>query len=180
MITLVTGGARSGKSRHALELAGSPRPKAFIATAQAIDVEMQQRIDAHRRERDASFLTVEAPHDLAHAIADLPGDIQGAVVDCLTVWLGNLVHLASTAGTDDKALSQLTTFPEIADLLDLLDQPPAVDLILVTNEVGMGIVPASPMGRAFRDLAGALNQAVAARADRVILMVSGLPMPVRG
>ena len=178
MITLLTGGARSGKSRHALELAAAYRRKAFVATAQAIDDEMRQRIDVHRRERDASFITVEEPLDLAPAIGDLPAEVDVAVIDCLTVWLGNLLHAAGD-GAGEQDPSRLASWPQIQDFLELLDQPPVVDLLVVTNEVGMGVVPASPLGRAFRDLAGSLNQAVAARADRVLLMVSGLPLSVR-
>ncbi len=175
MIALVTGGARSGKSRHALELASAYRRKAFVATAQPIDDEMRQRIDVHRQERDASFVTVEEPLDVASAIAELPASIEVAVIDCLTVWLGNLLHVAETGGDAGQDLSRLGSFAQIQGFLELLDQRPAVDLIVVTNEVGMGIVPASPLGRVFRDLAGSLNQAVATRADQVVLMVSGIP-----
>ena len=105
------------------------------------------------------------------------GEIE--VIDCLTVWLGNLLHAAGVDGEGQQAAAQLAAFPQIQDFLELLDQPPAVDLVAVTNEVGMGIVPASSLGRAFRDLAGSLNQAVAARADRVVLMVSGIPFTSR-
>ncbi len=171
MITLVTGGARSGKSRHALELASTYGRKAFIATCEPFDEEMRRRVAAHREERDASYQTFEEPRDLASALARLPAEVEVAVIDCLTVWLGNLTHHAEP-GAD---LSQLSTFPEIAAFLARLDDPPACDLIVVTNEVGMGLVPTTAMGRAYRDLAGTVNQRVAARAERVILMVSGIP-----
>ena len=170
MITLVTGGARSGKSRRALELAAPYGRKAFIATCEPIDEEMRRRIAAHREERDASYETFEEPRDLAAALARLPTGVEVAVIDCLTVWLGNLSHHAAM-GAD---LSQLSTFPEIAAFLERLDDPPTCDLIVVTNEVGMGLVPATALGRAYRDLAGSVNQRVAARAQRVILMVSGV------
>ncbi len=170
MITLITGGARSGKSGRALELAAPYARKAFVATAEPIDEEMRQRIARHRRERDAAFYTIEAPRDLAAACAGWPADVDVAVIDCLTVWLGNLMHAAA----DDVDLSQPSSFPEVVAFLDWLDHPPSCDLILVTNEVGMGLVPTTPLGRAFRDLAGAVNQRVAARAHRVVLMVSGV------
>lgn len=169
MITLITGGARSGKSRRALELAAPFSSKAFIATAEPIDAEMRQRIATHREERDAAFHTVEAPRDLASALNRLPSGVEVAVIDCLTVWLGNLM-VAAPEGADP---SQPSTFPEVAAFLERLDDPPC-DLIVVTNEVGMGLVPTTSMGRAFRDLAGDVNQRVAGSARRVILMVSGV------
>ena len=171
MITLVTGGSRSGKSRRALELAAPYARKALIATAEPVDEEMRRRIAAHREERDASFETIEEPRDLASALERLPAGIEVAVIDCLTVWLGNLMHQAAA----DSDLASPETFPEIAAFLARLDDPPPCDLIVVTNEVGMGLVPTSAMGRAYRDLAGGVNQQVAARARRVILMVSGVP-----
>lgn len=167
--TLITGGGRSGKSRHALELAGCYKRKAFVATAEPLDEEMRRRIAAHRKMRGASFLTVEEPVDLAGAIASLPDDVEVAVVDCLTVWLGNLTH---RHGTNSSGFGEVDAF------LDVLKGPPC-DLIIVTNEVGMGIIPHNPMARQFRDMAGALNQEVARLAERVILMVSGIPLTVK-
>ena len=171
MITLITGGARSGKSRHALELAAAFRRRAFIATAQPLDDEMRRRIAAHRRQRDASFHTIEEPLDLAAAVGGVPARIEIAVVDCLTLWLSNLIHHAA----DGADLASPSTFPQIGAFLQLLDDGAPCELMVVSNEVGMGIVPADPVGRAFRDLAGRVNQEVAARARRLILMVSGVP-----
>ena len=168
--TLVTGGGRSGKSRYALELAAPHQAKAFIATAEAFDEEMRARIARHRQERGDDFVTVEAPLDVAGALQSLPTDVEFAVVDCLTVWLANLLH--HRGATD-------LTCPEIERFLDVLDAPPC-NLAVVTNEVGMGIIPDNAQARAYRDLAGLLNQRVAERADRVVLMVSGCPLIIKG
>ncbi|HEY0513802.1 MAG TPA: bifunctional adenosylcobinamide kinase/adenosylcobinamide-phosphate guanylyltransferase [Thermoanaerobaculia bacterium] len=174
-VILITGGGRSGKSRHALELAGRRSRKAYVATAEPIDEEMRDRIDRHRQERGAGFLTVEEPMDLAGALRALPPEIEVAVVDCLTVWLGNLSYRARP-GTD---LERIGSFPEIAAFLAVLDDPPC-DLVLITNELGMGIIPATAEVRAFRDLAGRVNQEAARRAGRVVLMVSGIPLAIKG
>lgn len=176
-VVLVTGGARSGKSRHAEALALRRPDPAYVATAEAMDAEMAERIRRHREERGDRFVTVEEPQRLARALAGLPAGCGVAVVDCLTVWLGNLLHAAERGGAELSARPD--DHPEVAALLALLDSPPR-DLVLVTNEVGWGVVPATPLGRVFRDLAGRVNQAVAARADRVVLLVSGVPMTVKG
>ena len=165
----MTGGSRSGKSRHALELAASYNNKAFIATAEASDDEMRTRIERHRRERDSSYLTVEEPVDLAMALKALPEETEVAVLDCITVWLGNLFHREKI--TDE-------TCPEIDDFLDILEAPPC-HLILVTNEVGMGVIPADGATRLFRDTAGSINQILAERAHEVIFSVSGIPLRVK-
>ena len=171
MITFVTGGARSGKSDFALKmaLADTSRPAAFIATAEAFDDEMRLRIDRHRKGRPETMPTIEAPIDLAGALRRLPGHAGLALVDCLTVWMGNLMH---HLGPDRES------YPPVDELLALLEDPPC-DLIFVTNEVGMGIVPEHPMARRFRDHAGHLNRAVAARADRAFFLVSGIPMRIK-
>ncbi|MHC4250391.1 MAG: bifunctional adenosylcobinamide kinase/adenosylcobinamide-phosphate guanylyltransferase [Planctomycetota bacterium] len=167
--TLVTGGGRSGKSRRALELALPREAKAFIATAEALDDEMRARIEKHREDRGEEFLTVEEPFDLARAVRSLPGEIEVAVIDCLTVWLGNLVH---------RHEGEARAFAEVPAFVELVRDPPC-DLIMVTNEVGMGIIPANELARRFRDLAGTVNQAVAALADEVVLMVSGVPVVIK-
>ncbi len=169
-VTLITGGARSGKSRHALLLArGHPGRRVFLATAEPLDEEMRARIRRHREDRDPSFLTIEEPLDPAKALRSLPRDVEVAVIDCLTVWLGNLMHHCGDEGGEP---------PELRGLLALLAAPPC-DLVIVTNEVGMGIVPGEPLARRFRDLAGRINQEVAKRANVVILMVSGIPIIVK-
>ncbi|MBN2315558.1 MAG: bifunctional adenosylcobinamide kinase/adenosylcobinamide-phosphate guanylyltransferase [Sedimentisphaerales bacterium] len=169
-ITMITGGARSGKSRYALSLARKiSAPRAFIATAESVDEEMRRRIDHHRQERASDFTAFEEPLNPGLILKKLPSDIHVAVLDCLTVWIGNLMHRHPNA---------LGSFEEIDRFLPALDQPPC-DLIIVTNEVGMGIVPHNDLARGFRDIAGSLNQHVAAKADRVIFMVSGYPIVVK-
>jgi len=169
-VTLIVGGGRSGKSTQALHLAQSHAgKKVFIATAEAFDDEMRLRISKHQSERGDNFQTVEEPLDPARALAELPKDTEVAVVDCLTVWLGNLMHMHGVSGD----------YPEVNRLLQAL-KVPSCEIILVTNEVGMGIIPDNEMSRTFRDLAGRLNQNIAAVADRVLLMVCGLPVVVKG
>jgi len=131
---------------------------------------MQDRIARHQAERAGSFVTVEAPVHLGEAIRSLPGDVEAAVVDCLTVWLGNLMHYY---GEDEAGLGE-----RVEDLLAALQEPPC-DLVVVTNELGMGIVPDNELARRFRDLAGWLNQDVAALADEVVLVVSGIPLSLK-
>jgi len=165
-LTLLLGGARSGKSVHAEKLvAALPAPWAYIATAEAYDDEMAERIALHRSRRGEDWRTVDAPLDLAGALRALP-DGQPVLVDCLTLWLSN--HML--AGDDVDALSS-----ELAEVLS----KPRGPWFAVSNEVGMGIVPDNALGRRFRDAQGRLNQRVAARADRVFFMVAGLPMQVK-
>ena len=169
-IVLITGGARSGKSRYALNEAERASKRAFIATAERTDDEMRARISRHQKERGSAYITVEEPLDLASALDRIPADIEVAVVDCLTVWLGNLMHYRSSAKD---------AYDEVDAFLGVIKAPPC-KLVIVSNEVGMGLVPESAMGRRFRDLAGQVNQAVAAMADRVVFMVSGVPIPAKG
>jgi adenosylcobinamide kinase / adenosylcobinamide-phosphate guanylyltransferase len=182
-VTLVTGGARSGKSRFALALAEeTASSRVYVATAEPLDDEMRRRIERHRAERGEGWSTVEEPVDLGGALAALPAGAEFAVVDCLTVWLGNLLHRRGSQEGGPLAdlprrpdLADPAAFPEIAALLALLDAPPC-PLVLVTNEVGWGIVPDNPLARAFRDLAGRVNEEAARRAERVVLMVAGRPL----
>ena len=169
-VTLVTGGARSGKSRYAMERALKYQKRVFIATAQVTDKEMGERIERHRRDRGDLFVTVEEPLDLAGAIDALPSDTQVALVDCLTLWLGNLFHYLGDVDLDT---------PQVGNFLGLLENPPC-SLILVTNELGMGLVPPDALSRRFRDLAGLVNQEVARRAHEVVFMVCGVPMVIKG
>lgn len=175
MHSLITGGARSGKSRFALALATRHSRPAFIATAEPFDDEMRLRIERHQQERDERWFVIEEPVDLAGALRRLPGGIEIAVVDCLTVWLGNLMHRRG----DSVRSGDLEVYGEVAAFLAELDRT-ARPLVLVSNEVGLGIVPVSPLARAFVDLAGRLNQEVAARAQQVIFMASGLPLVLKG
>mgnify|MGYP000895693159 CR=1 FL=1 len=165
--TLVLGGARSGKSRHAEELiASQPAPWIYIATAQAFDEEMRGRIVAHRARRASGWHTVEAPLALADAIEAHSG--RPILVDCLTLWLSN------------QMLSQPDALAAAIDtLLATLRSAPG-PIVLVSNEVGLGIVPENALARAFRDEQGRLNQAVAALAERVVFMAAGLPLTLKG
>lgn len=166
-ITLILGGARSGKSRRALELARPYDAKVFVATAEPSDAEMAERIARHRGERDVSWRTVEAPLDLVGAVvaADAAGGV--VLVDCLTLWLSNLLLAGREAEVEGdrlvEAASRLTG-----------------DLLLVSNEVGLGLVPETPLGRVFRDAQGRLNQKVAAVAGRVEFVAAGLPLTLKG
>jgi adenosylcobinamide kinase/adenosylcobinamide-phosphate guanylyltransferase len=169
-IALLTGGGRSGKSRFAQTAALSYKRRTFIATAIGCDEEMLMRIARHQEERREQFRTVEAPVRLADAIRSNGPDSDVILIDCLTVWTSNLMYERERGVNPDA---------EMAVFLDALRTPPC-DMFIVTNEVGMGIVPDNAMAREFRDLAGKLNQQVAAIADTVILMVSGLPLYLKG
>ena len=169
-ITFVTGGARSGKSRYALEKTVSARRKVFIATAEVTDDEMRHRIALHRAERGDAFVTIEEPLDLADALKRIPADTDIAVVDCLTVWLGNLMYRRPCE--DDE-------YPAVQVFLDALQNPPC-SMVIVSNEVGMGLVPETPLGRRFRDVAGRVNQAVAYLSHNAVFMVSGMPIQTKG
>jgi adenosylcobinamide kinase / adenosylcobinamide-phosphate guanylyltransferase len=166
---MLTGGGRSGKSSEALRIAGRYSKKAFIATAEPIDSEMEERIARHKAERGDDYLTIEAPVDVAGALGSLPSDTEVVVIDCLTVWLSNLMH---KFGWDREE------FQQVEDLLDLLENPP-FNIIVITNEIGMGIIPLGKETRNYRDTAGRLNQRTASAAARVIFMVSGLPMVLK-
>jgi adenosylcobinamide kinase/adenosylcobinamide-phosphate guanylyltransferase len=163
-LTLVLGGARSGKSRYAEELVmrGAP-PWTYVATAEALDDEMAARIAHHRARRDGNWRTLDVPLDLAGAVPGLAG---ATLIDCLTLWLSNVM----LAGRDAEAESE--------QLLAALAHASA-PLVVVSNEVGLGLVPETPLGRAFRDAQGRLNQRVAAEADRVVFMAAGLPLSLK-
>ncbi len=164
-IALVGGGSRSGKSSYALELArqcGTRR--GFLATAQPLDEEMSARIAQHRRDRGPDFLTFEEPLDLATVILAQAQHLDVLVIDCLTLWLSNVL----LSGQD----------PAFEKFLETAAQSP-IRCILVTNEVGCGIVPENALARRFRDLAGTLNRQAAERAVEVYWMVFGIPLRVK-
>ena len=166
MLTLVLGGARSGKSRYAEGLiARLPHPWIYIATAEVGDGEMAARIAAHRAHRAAGWQTVEAPRELPEALNQAPA-AAAVLVDCLTLWLTNVM-----LGSFD--VEKMT-----GKLEDAL-RARGGETVLVSNEVGLGIVPESELGRRFRDAQGVLNQRMATLADRVVLMVAGHPVKVK-
>jgi adenosylcobinamide kinase / adenosylcobinamide-phosphate guanylyltransferase len=164
-LTLVLGGARSGKSRHAeARVEAEPGPWTYVATAQAYDEEMVERIALHRERRGVGWQTVDAPLALADAI--VAGDGRPLLVDCLTLWLTNIM------------LAERDMAAERAVLVEAC-RAAAGPLVLVSNEVGLGIVPDNALARRFRDETGRLHQDLAALADRVVLMVAGIPMQVK-
>jgi adenosylcobinamide kinase/adenosylcobinamide-phosphate guanylyltransferase len=172
---LVTGGVRSGKSRFAQALAArlGGTDVTFIATAQALDDEMQQRIALHRSQRPAGWQTIESPRDVHDTIE---GAAHGVILlDCLTLLASN----AFLANAADYAASQNAVTEEIDRLLKAAAKRSGV-LIAVTNEVGLGIVPEHPLGRWFRDALGTANQSVAEQAETVTLLVSGIPLRIKG
>ncbi|MEM7767972.1 MAG: bifunctional adenosylcobinamide kinase/adenosylcobinamide-phosphate guanylyltransferase [Pseudomonadota bacterium] len=165
---LILGGARSGKSRRALMVAeAAAQRRVFIASAEASDDEMAERIARHKDERDELWTTIEAPLDIVGALqaARESGDV--ALVDCLTLWLSNLMH-------HDRDVEA-----EKARLCEAISSMP-IPVVLVSNEVGLGLVPDTPLGRAFRDAQGRLNQAVAAVCDRVEFVAAGMPITLKG
>jgi adenosylcobinamide kinase/adenosylcobinamide-phosphate guanylyltransferase len=167
---LILGGARSGKSRYAVDLArGSSGSVAFVATAEARDGDMAARIARHRAERPAPWLTIEEPLDLVAACRNVAARADLVLVDCLTLWVANRL----LAGHTDAALLDGTR-----DLADWLSEGPAA-VLLVSNEVGAGVVPPTVEGGRFRDLLGQVNQLVAARADRVTFMVAGIATVIK-
>lgn len=166
-VILVTGGARSGKSARAEALTRAfPGPPVYIATCQPFDAEMAERIARHRADRGPGWETHEVPLDLCAALADTDG-AGPRLVDCLTLWLTNLI----LADRDPEA--------ETAALLATLAAQTG-PVVLVTNEVGWGIVPENPLARRFRDAQGRLNQRIATVADRVELVAAGLPLTLKG
>jgi adenosylcobinamide kinase/adenosylcobinamide-phosphate guanylyltransferase len=162
-VTLILGGARSGKSVHAEQLIAARGRGLYLATAEPGDAEMTERIRQHQARRGAAWDTLEEPLELAAALARESRPDRPALVDCLTLWLNNLM----AAGRDPVAETARLT----AALAAL-----AGPVVLVSNEVGLGIVPATPLGRAFRDAAGRLNQAAADAADHVVFVMAGLPL----
>ncbi|MCY4613953.1 MAG: bifunctional adenosylcobinamide kinase/adenosylcobinamide-phosphate guanylyltransferase [Nitrospira sp.] len=168
-LCFVLGGARSGKSRLALTLAGNALPRAFVATAEPGDEEMAARIRQHREDRDPTWETQEIPIDVSGWLKSKGVLYKTVVIDCLTLWLANLL---GSGIQESKVLSSIDELMQSARTV-----PGSV--VLVSNEVGLGIVPGDAVTRQFRDLAGAMNQRVAAASDAVYLSVSGLPMQLK-
>jgi adenosylcobinamide kinase / adenosylcobinamide-phosphate guanylyltransferase len=167
-LVLVLGGARSGKSRYAERLvAESGLTPVYIATAEAGDVEMAERIAEHRKRRGPTWRTVEAPDALEAALEREAGEGTAVLVDCLTLWLSNLMHV--DADIDARAEELARAACEARGLR-----------VFVSNEVGLGLVPDNPLGRRFRDAQGRLNQKMAGAADRVVFMAAGLPLVLKG
>lgn len=182
-LTLIIGGARAGKSAYAVELATAlGRPTLYVATAEAIDPEMKRRIRRHRAQRPQTWRTLEAPLEFARRIATEAEAGSTVIVDCLTVWLGNLlekyVRDASSPRAAETRRARRETLAELR-LLCRLPQLKGARLIVISNEVGAGLVPPYPLGRVYRDLLGETNQFVAQHSDGVLLMVAGIPVELK-
>ena len=165
-VTLVLGGARSGKSAYAESLIESVGGGVYLATAEARDAEMAERVRQHRERRGAHWTTIEEPLDIVPALQRADAEARAVLVDCLTLWLANLLEAGRTPEEEFSALT---------DWLAGANSP----LVLVANEVGLGIVPDNALARRFRDHAGVLNQLIAGCAERVTLITAGLPMDLK-
>ena len=165
---LITGGCRSGKSRHALELSANAKQPYYIATGWAGDDEMQDRIKKHQAERGEHWTTIEAKTDIISAISK--AENSGAdyiIVDCLTLWTSNIMF--------DESVEIMTELDKLIEFISSIN----TSLVFVTNEVGSGIVPGDRLSREYRDNAGWVNQGVASVVDRVIMSVSGIPVQIK-
>jgi adenosylcobinamide kinase/adenosylcobinamide-phosphate guanylyltransferase len=168
--TLLIGGARSGKSRHALELARGYKPaRVYLATARAGDKEMKERILNHQKERGSDFRTIEEQYELKKVFRGLPGESRVVVVDCLTLWVTNLLI---TERSEEKIKK---TIEELLEMKERVKAP----VIWVSNEVGQGIVPNDPLSRRYQDLLGWTNQRFAGVSNRVTQMVAGIPVRIK-
>jgi len=168
-IILVLGGASSGKSEAALQLAGASKPRAFVATGQALDDEMAARIARHQAGRPQNWDTVEEPIDVEAWFAQQGSQYRTILFDCVTLWVSNLVGI----GFDERTILART-----GSVLHAM-RTAASRVIIVSNELGLGLVPTEPHTRAFRDVAGRVNQQIAAEADEVYLVISGLPLRLK-
>ncbi len=166
---LITGGARSGKSRFAEQLASHGKRVVYLATAEALDPEMHARIEIHRSRRDPGWTTIEEPLELLACLKKCEAQFDLALIDCMTLWISNLM---AAKLTDQEITARVDA------LVDYVHRP-QFTLLLVTNEVGAGIVPEYPSGRRFRDLVGQSNQSLAAAAHAVYWLVSGIPVAVK-
>jgi adenosyl cobinamide kinase/adenosyl cobinamide phosphate guanylyltransferase len=170
-LILITGGCRSGKSQYALDYANRHfSKKIYLATCEALDDEMIQRVETHKRLRGPEWLTIEEPVEIADQIKQYADNAEVILLDCLTLWLSNLL----LRGNNDLKIME-----EMERLIHTLRER-RISVIIVSNEVGMGIVPADPLSRRFRDLSGMANQKIAEEADAMVFMVSGMPILLKG
>lgn len=184
-ITLVIGGCRSGKSTYALEQADrmasgtSTSPKIFIATSVPRDPEMEKRVEKHQKERGKEWQTIESPIKIYEAIDQYSGKAGVMLVDCLTLWVSNLLfHFSESPDTDHAAPLQEKVDQQVIQLKKALTSC-KTPLFLVSNEVGAGIVPENAIARQFRDIAGFVNQEIARVADRVVMTVAGIDVQIK-
>jgi adenosylcobinamide kinase/adenosylcobinamide-phosphate guanylyltransferase len=176
-ITLILGGARSGKSSHAQSLAeATGKPVTFLATAQGLDEEMSARIQKHKAERPASWITLEIPSDLTAQVPQIRSEV--VILDCITLLVSNLLMQFVRDDLVDEMPFILAVQKEIEDLIAAIDAQDQ-DWFIISNEVGLGLVPPYQMGRVYRDALGWANQRLAREADQVLFMVAGIPMVVK-
>ena len=170
-VIFITGGCRSGKSRFALNYTNQHfSKKIYLATCEALDEEMAQRIEHHKKMRGPEWHTIEEPVETVDKIRQYGDKVEVILLDCITLWLSNILM---------KWDSDSRIMDEVDRLVNMIKQSPT-SFIIVSNEVGMGIVPTEPLGRRFRDLSGMANQRIAEVADTVIYMVSGIPLFLKG
>jgi adenosylcobinamide kinase/adenosylcobinamide-phosphate guanylyltransferase len=168
---LITGGCRSGKSRFALDYANQYfSKKLYLATCEALDEEMAQRIEHHKKMRSPEWQTIEEPIEIVNKIRRYGDEVDVILLDCITLWLSNLLM---------RRKNDLEIMEEVSRLIDTMKEK-RTSFILVSNEVGLGIVPVDPLSRRFRDLSGMVNQRIAEAAQTVIFMVSGIPVFLKG
>lgn len=183
-LIFILGGARSGKSGFAQQLAQAcsdeeHRPVVYIATAEAGDDHMRQRIERHRRDRPLGWKTAEAPQNVVAAIEAAGDGAAAIIVDCLTLWISNLLLAGGEEFNEAQAASREEAILDEVEALTLATRKAKCQVIVVSNEVGMGIVPLTKLGRIFRDIAGRANQALAQAADEVYVMWAGLPQRIK-
>ena len=183
-ITYVTGGARSGKSTFAEKyILEKNLPKVYIATAIPFDAEMKMRVEKHREQRGKNWLTIEGYKDLGNRLKESVRDEKIVLMDCLTNMVSNLMIMEGEYDWDNISKSALYKLEseiqsEVEEVLEYVDKSD-IELVVVSNELGMGLVPPYALGRHFRDIAGRMNQLIAARADNAYLVVSGIPMKLK-
>jgi adenosylcobinamide kinase/adenosylcobinamide-phosphate guanylyltransferase len=176
-VTLVTGGARSGKSTYAQEMAmKAGLPVLFVATAEAGDEDMRKRIEEHKKSRPADWVTLEATSNIGNRIAENIGKARLVIIDCLTLLINNIfMQYDETTDTD---IAEKGVMTEIEELIDCMERTEA-DFVIVTNETGLGIVPADRVSRLYRDMLGRANQRLAQHADDVYMLIAGIPVAIK-
>ncbi len=169
-VIFITGGGRSGKSSKALDIAKQYNLRGFIATAIPFDDEMKLRITNHKKERGNDFITIEEPYNIAKAISKLEQNVDVIIIDCISVWLGNL--LLKYGENESEFVEVNNLYKKLTDL--------KCDIVIVTNEVGMGIIPDNKLARSYRDFAGFVNQKLAKLSNEALFMISGLTIKIKG